>query len=71
MANPDDIEKRLDRLDKIISTGTSSTKHGDEQINFRSYDELRRIKADIQEEQALAGRKRRKRAFTFRGGKGF
>jgi hypothetical protein len=63
-----DEEARLDRLRKVIDSGASSTKTGNEQINFRPLAELKEIEADLETRSA---KRKRKRVFRMRGGKGF
>lgn len=65
---PTDDEMRLERVRKLIDSGAAVTKTGQEQINFRTLDELKQIEADLV--ARTTGRKR-KRVFHIRGGKGF
>lgn len=65
MATEDEL--RLARIRKVIDSGASATKTGNEQVNFRSLAELKEIEADL---ETRAGKRKRHRTFRIRGGKG-
>lgn len=65
MANLEDNTEKIAQIDDILASGIASTATDGQTTNFRSVDELRKIRDDL-ERRDISGRRRKPRVSTIR-----
>lgn len=63
MANLEDNSEKIAQIDEILASGIASTSTDGQSTNFRSVDELRKIRDDL-ERRDQAGARRKPRVST-------
>lgn len=71
MASASTIQTRIDAIEKALATGVLTVRHGETTTTYRSLEEMLKIRADLEDQLAIAnGTTRRRLRYVYQSGKG-